>query len=74
MSRFIIAHQLDEWVVTFAGERFAAFTSREEAEAVALVSAESLARSGQAASVLIVPDGLNSLEGSPPMEASPSSV
>ncbi len=56
-NRFVVFQVEDEWLVTYGDRRQIAFTSREQAERSAFDAADALARSGQAVSVLIMPNG-----------------
>ena len=56
-NRFVVFQVEDEWLVTYGDRRQIAFTSCEQAERSAFDAADALARSGQAVSVLIMPNG-----------------
>jgi hypothetical protein len=56
-NRFVVIQVEDEWLVTYGDRTQIAFTTREQAERSAFEAADVLARSGQAVSVLIMPNG-----------------
>jgi hypothetical protein len=56
-NRFVVFQVEDEWLVTYGDRRQIAFATRQEAEKSAFDAADALARSGQAVSVLIMPNG-----------------
>jgi len=56
MNRFVVFQVGDEWLVTYGDRKQNSFTTREEAEHSAFYAADSLASSGHAVSVLIMPN------------------
>lgn len=57
MKRFVVFQLKDEWLVAHGDRTRISFASRKEAERSAFDAADALASSGQAVSVLIMPDG-----------------
>ena len=55
-DRFVVFKFQDEWLVTYADRKQTAFATRQDAERSAFDAADSLASSGHAVSVLIIPD------------------
>ena len=56
-DRFVVFKFQDEWPVTYADRQQTAFATRQDAERSAFDAADTLASSGHAVSVLIIPDG-----------------
>jgi hypothetical protein len=56
-DRFVVFKFQDEWLVTYADRKQTAFATRQDAERSAFDAADTLASSGHAVSVLIIPDG-----------------
>jgi hypothetical protein len=67
-DRFVVFKFQGEWLVTYADRKQTAFATRLEAERSAFDAADSLASSGHAVSVLIIPDEAEA--GPPPPEKS----
>ena len=55
-DRFVVFKFQGEWLVTYADRKQMAFATREDAERSAFDAADTLASSGHAVSVLIIPD------------------
>ena len=55
-DRFVVFKFQDEWLVTYADRKQTAFATRQDAERSAFDAADTLASSGHAVSVLIIPD------------------
>lgn len=55
-DRFVVFKFDGEWLVTYADRKQTAFATRQDAERSAFDAADSLASSGHAVSVLIIPD------------------
>lgn len=55
-DRFVVFKFQDEWLVTYADRKQTAFATRQDAERSAFDAADSLASSGHAVSVLIIPE------------------
>jgi hypothetical protein len=55
-DRFVVFKFQGEWLVTYADRKQTAFATRQDAERSAFDAADSLASSGHAVSVLIIPD------------------
>jgi len=55
-DRFVVFKFQDEWLVTYADRKQSAFATRQDAERSAFDAADSLASTGHAVSVLIIPD------------------
>ena len=55
-DRFVVFKFQDEWLVTYADREQSAFATRQDAERSAFDAADTLAASGHAVSVLIIPD------------------
>lgn len=56
-DRFVVFKFQDEWLVTYADREQTAFATRQDAERSAFDAADTLASHGHAVSVLIIPDG-----------------
>ncbi|MBB4039458.1 hypothetical protein GGR34_001100 [Microvirga flocculans] len=55
-DRFVVFKFQGEWLVTYADRKQTAFATRQDAERSAFDAADTLASSGHAVSVLIIPD------------------
>lgn len=66
-DRFVVFKFQDEWLVTYADREQTAFATRQDAERSAFDAADTLASHGHAVSVLIIPDGSDTVsETTPP--------